>query len=110
MNDRARFMSAAKPLYKMGDLVFFRLECEEGFIFCSAYVVGIYKEPHKLEDDWNYKIKVISPDNLYCDELAENEILGQVIHGTENRDREVRAQVGCSAVGAFHQGYRLGVG
>lgn len=81
MQHAAQLISVAKPLYALGDLVNFRLEGDDEFIFGLAYIIGIYKEPHHLEGEWNYMTHIVFPNNLYCDHMVENEITSRVLHG-----------------------------
>lgn len=84
MTDQAHFMSAAKPLYRLGDLVAYACEIEEGLQYVLGYVTGLeYKPPYTHGDDWWYAVKVLTPVEV-CDydNVPQHEIIGRVLHGT----------------------------
>ena len=112
MDDNAHFMSVAKPLYELGDLVVFCYMIDDVLNASFAYITGVeYKPPHTHGDDWWYAVRIVGHGEKHnYDQVPQSEIIGQVIHGSQNRIRSVCAQVGCSAVGALHQSNGLGVG
>ena len=81
MQHVAQLMNATKPLYGLGDVVNFRLEGDGEFIYGSACIIGIYKEPQKIQGDWCYMTHVISPEDLTCDWMTEDDITNRVIRG-----------------------------
>jgi len=84
MDYSAHFMSAAKPLYEIGDLVAFAGDIEEGTQYGLAYITGLeYKPPHTFVDNWWYAVRIVCPvETVDYDNLPEHEIIGRVIHGT----------------------------
>jgi hypothetical protein len=84
MDYPAHFMSVAKPLYALGDLVAFLGEVEEGNQYGLAYITGLeYKPPHTYVNNWWYAVRIICPVGTAAyDNLPEHEIIGRVIHGT----------------------------
>ena len=84
MDYPAHFMSVAKPLYALGDLVVFSGECEEGLFFCPAYITGVeYKTDKDSTATWWYAVRTLAPAEHHSeDSLPENEIVGRVLHGT----------------------------
>lgn len=84
MTYAARFMSASKPLYSLGDLIAFYWESEDGLEFGLAYITGIeYQPPGACVSDWWYAIRQLSPvENTDYDVMPERDIMGRVIHGT----------------------------
>ena len=84
MADQAHFMSAAKPLYSLGDLVAFYWEIDEVLQYGLAYITGVeYKPEHTHEETWWYAVRVLTPIEVTnYDQMPEDEIIGRVIHGT----------------------------
>lgn len=112
MTENAPFMSAAKPLYELGDLVAFACEVDGVMNYALAYITGFeYKPPHTYVDDWWYSVRIITPVEI-CDydQIPQHEILGSVIHGTQKRFRPVCDEVGFIPLSAIHQSNGLGVG
>lgn len=83
MDYQAHFMSAAKPLYALGDLVAFVGDVESGLSFGLGYITGLeYKPPYTYVDNWWYAIRIVVPiENCDYDNMPEHEIIGRVIHG-----------------------------
>lgn len=84
MDYSQHFMSAAKNLYEIGDLVAFWGETEQGTDYGLAYITGLeYKPPGTFVDNWWYALRIVCPVET-CDyeEMPEHKIIGRVIHGT----------------------------
>lgn len=84
MTYEAHFMSAAKHLYEIGDLVAYACEIDDRLQYALAYITGVeHKPPYAYMDDWWYAVRVITPVE-FCDydNVPQNEIIGRVIHGT----------------------------
>ena len=77
-------MSAAKPLYAIGDLVAFSGDTEEGTEYGLAYITGLeYNPPHTYIDNWWYAARIVCPVEKYdYGNFPECRIIGRVIHGT----------------------------
>jgi hypothetical protein len=84
MQHGEHFMSAAKPLYGIGDLVAFWGNTEQGTEYGLAYITGLeYQPPHHFVGDWWYAVRVVTPEQHYnYDNMPEYSIIGRVIHGT----------------------------